>query len=62
MYCGYFQLFKDEEGLFWQTKVEISSDPGRMGGVEERRVEMYEEGNKTFMILRPKQDLILEVC
>jgi hypothetical protein len=32
MYCGYFELFEDEQGLYWRTKVEISSDPGRVGG------------------------------
>ena len=62
MYCGYLQLFEDENGLYWETTVEISSDPARMGGpLEVRRVQYLEENGKTYMILRPKQDLILEV-
>lgn len=62
MYCGYLELFEDDDGLYWQTKVECSSDPNRFGGLEVRRIEYFEEGGKTFMVLQPKQDLILEVC
>lgn len=62
MYCGYLQLFEDDDGLYWETTVEISSDPNRMGGpLEVRRVQYFEEDGKSFMVLRPKQDLILEV-
>ena len=60
-YCGYLKLFKDDEGLYWQTTVEVCTDPNRMGGLEVRRVQMFEEGGKQYMILQPKQDLILEV-
>jgi len=63
MYCGYFELFEDSEGLFRRTKVEISSDPGRVGGIEERRVAFEEdEGGKRLMVLRPTEDMTLEVC
>ena len=61
MYCGYLELFKDNDGLWWQTKVECASDPNRMGGLEVRRVNYFEEDGKQFMILQPKQDMILEV-
>ena len=61
MYCGHLELFKDEEGLYWQTKVEVCSDPNRIGGLEVRRIEYFEEDGKTYMVLQPKQDLILEV-
>ncbi|KAK3722379.1 hypothetical protein LTR37_002370 [Vermiconidia calcicola] len=60
MYCGYLELFEDEEGLFWKTKVEICSDPNRFGGFEERRIEYFEEDGKAFMVLQPKQDMVLE--
>lgn len=62
MYCGYFQLFKDDAGgLYWQTKVEVSTDPARIGGIEERKVILQEENGKQFMILEPKQDMLLDV-
>lgn len=62
MYCGYLELFEDEEGLWWKTKVECCSDPKRMGGFEVRRLKYFEENGESFMILQPKQDLLLEVC
>jgi hypothetical protein len=63
MYCGYMQLFEDGNGgLYWQTKVEVSSDPQRMGGIEERKVILLEEGGKEYMVLEPKQDMMMEVC
>ena len=62
MYCGYFELFEDEEGLYWRTKVEISSDPGRVGGFEERRVEFVEDGERRLMVLRPTGEMTMEVC
>jgi hypothetical protein len=61
MYCGYFELFEDEQGLYWRTKVEISSDPGRVGGIEERRVEFVEEGGRRLMVLRPTGEMTMEV-
>lgn len=61
MYCGYIELFKDDQGLYWQTTVEVCSDPNRKGGLEVRRIEFVEEGGKTYMVLQPKQDMILEV-
>jgi len=61
MYCGYLQLFEDEEGLYWQTRVEVCSDPARMGAIEERRVKYFEEGGKAFMQLEPKNDMVMEV-
>lgn len=61
MYCGHLQLFEDSEGLYWQTKVVISSDPNRQGGVEERRVQVFDEGGKTYMILQPKNDMVMHV-
>ncbi|KAK5123976.1 hypothetical protein LTR85_002173 [Meristemomyces frigidus] len=62
MYCGYLELFQDDDdgGLFWQTTVEISSDPNRKGGLEVTRVEYIEEGGKAYMILQPKNDMVME--
>lgn len=65
MYCGYLELFRDEGGedggLWWQTRVEISSDPNRMGGLEVRRVKYFEEGGKAYMVLQPENDMVMEV-
>ena len=61
MYCGYMELFKDEKGLFWKTKVEIASDPTRVGGYQTRRVECFEENGEAFMVLRPVDPSVLEV-
>jgi hypothetical protein len=63
MYCGYFEMFEDGEGLFWRTRVEISSDPSRVGGVEERRVGFEEEGvgGRRLLVLRPTGDMTMEV-
>ena len=61
MYCGYLEMFEDDDGLFWQTRVECCSDPNRMGGLEVRRIKYLEEDGKAFMVLQPKQDMILEV-
>ena len=60
MYCGYLKLYEDEQGLYWQTRVEVCSDPARMGGIEERRLKYFEEDGKPYIELRPKQDMILE--
>ena len=61
MYCGHLELFEDEDGLFWQTKVEVYSDPNRMGGLEVRRVEYLEEDGRAFMVLQPKDEMVMEV-
>lgn len=61
MYCGYLKLYEDDLGLYWQTLVEVSSDPERIGGIEERRLHLFEESGKSFMTLKPKRDLLLEV-
>lgn len=62
MYCGYFQLLRDVEGgLYWRTEVEVSSDPNRIGGIEERKVVLMEEGGRQVMILEPRQDMLLDV-
>ena len=61
MYCGHLQLFEDDQGLYWETQVEIASDPSRFGGVEHRRVQLEEKDGRVFMTLRPRQDLVLEV-
>ncbi|EXJ82707.1 hypothetical protein A1O3_06521 [Capronia epimyces CBS 606.96] len=60
MYCGYLQLFKDDQGLFWKTNVEIASDPTRVGGVQTRRVEYLEENGQAFMVLRLVDPIALE--
>jgi len=61
-YCGYLELFADDDGeLWWQTRVEVSSDPSRMGGLEVRRVRYLEEGDKAYMVLQPEKDMVLEV-
>ena len=61
MYCGYLQLFEDEDGLYWETTVEISSDPNRKGGNEVRRVQLEERNGKGSMTLRPVKDMVMEV-
>jgi hypothetical protein len=62
MYCGYMKLFEDEKGLYWQTTVDIASDPTRAGGVEERRVVLLQNANGEPMIeLSPRQDLLTDV-
>ncbi|ETN45875.1 uncharacterized protein HMPREF1541_00056 [Cyphellophora europaea CBS 101466] len=65
MYCGYVSVYEDEKGLFWQAKVEVASDPNRVGGIEERRVRILEEvaeggEKKIVMELRPKQDMLAD--
>ena len=62
MYCGYMRLFEDEKGLYWRTQVEVSSDPARTGGVEERRVRLFKdaEGNPVLE-LTPRQDMLTDV-
>ncbi|KAF2484082.1 Lipocalin-like domain-containing protein [Neohortaea acidophila] len=60
MYCGYMEVYEDEAGLWWRTKVEVSSDPARMGGYEVRRVELIQEGGREVMVLRPERDMVLE--
>ena len=64
MYCGWLELFEDSEGLYWETRVEVSSDPNRKGGLEVRRVELREgEGGegRRVMVLRPVRDMVMEV-
>lgn len=61
MYCGYIELFKDEKGLFWKTKVEIASDPTRVGGFQTRRIEHFEENGEAFKVVRPVDPIVLEV-
>lgn len=62
MYCGHLKLCQAEEGgLYWPTLVEISTDPNRMGGIEERKVTLLEEDGKSYMVLEPKQDVLLDV-
>lgn len=61
MYCGYLELFEDEKGLFWKTKVEIASDPTRVGGFQTRRVEYIQENGEALMVLRPVDPVTLKV-
>ena len=62
MYCGYLKLYKDSQGhLYWQCNVEMSTDPNRLGGIQERGVTLSQENGKSYMILEPKQDMVLEV-
>lgn len=71
MYCGYLKLLqeessKGEEGLWWETTVEVCSDPARFGGKEKRKVKFVKdqrEGKRgrELMELRPFQDLVTEV-
>lgn len=61
MYCGCLKLFEDEGGLYWETRVEVSSDPVRKGGVEVRRVVLEGEGLGAVMTLRPVRDMVMEV-
>ena len=60
MYCGYMELFEDEKGLYWRTKVEIASDPTRIGGYQVRRVEHVVEDGQAFKIVRPVDPVNLE--
>lgn len=61
MYCGYMELSEDDKGLLWRTKVEVASDPTRVGGYQTRRVQHVEENGKSFKILRPVDPIVLEV-
>ena len=73
MYCGYLKLFQDEskrgeedEGIWWETTVEVCSDPARFGGKEKRKLRFVKderEGKEggELMELRPFQDLVTEV-
>jgi hypothetical protein len=62
MYCGYMELLQDDKGeLYWQTRVEVASDPRGIGGLEVRRLKYFEEDGKAYMILQPEKDLIMEV-
>lgn len=64
MYCGYIQLFKDPgsgDGEFWwETHVEIASDPNRIGGIQKRMVKYTEEGGKSYMELKPEKDMVYD--
>ncbi|KAJ9643669.1 hypothetical protein H2204_001814 [Knufia peltigerae] len=60
MYCGYMELSEDDKGLLWKTKVEIASDPTRVGGYQTRRVEYVEENGKHFKIVRPVDPILFE--
>lgn len=62
MYCGYMRLFEDENGLYWRTLVEVSSDPVRTGGVEERRVRLFQDADgKSVLELSPTRNLLTDV-
>lgn len=78
MYCGRVELYQEEdakvkgegEGEFWwRTKVDVASDPERVGGWEVRRVRVLEwegegqgEGRRArVMELMPRQDLFADV-
>jgi hypothetical protein len=60
-YTGYLSLFRDENGLYWQTTVDASLEPTRIGRTEERRLDYFEEGGKEFMELQPVNEVTLEV-
>ncbi|KAK3677804.1 hypothetical protein LTR78_002654 [Recurvomyces mirabilis] len=60
MYCGYLKLFEDEKGLYWETRVDISTDPSQAGSLQVRRAELTEEGGKSFMVLQPERDMVME--
>jgi hypothetical protein len=64
MYCGYFKLFKEEgsaEGeLWWETQVEIASDPNRIGGIQKRLLKYTEKGGKAYMELKPVKDMVFD--
>lgn len=53
MYCGQIELFQDDQGLFWKTKVDVASDPSRIGGLQVRRVVLSEEDGRHVMTLQP---------
>lgn len=53
MYCGQIELFRDSQGLFWKTKVDVASDPFRVGGHQIRRVVLGMEDGRQIMILQP---------
>ena len=67
MYCGYLKLYQEEgkegdEGLWWETKVEVCSDPNRFGALEKRKVRFVRmENGEEGMELKPFQDLVMEV-
>jgi hypothetical protein len=65
MYCGRVELYEDDQGLWWRTKVDVATDPERVGGWEVRRVQVlkWEAGDgkrAKVMELRPRQDMFAE--
>jgi hypothetical protein len=62
MYCGYIELFKEEESgeLWWETRVEIASDPNRIGSIQKRMLKYTEEGGRAYMELRPEKDMVCD--
>ena len=58
MYCGNFKFCEGGNNeLWWETKVKIASDPSRIGGLQVRKLQYFEEEGKSFMLLTPKQDM-----
>lgn len=62
MYCGQIELFEDDQGLFWKTKVDVASDPSRIGGLQVRRVSLSEEDGRKVMTLQPLNAEATVVC
>jgi hypothetical protein len=62
MYCGQIELFKDDQGLFWKTKVDVASNPSWIGGEQVRRVTSSEEDGRRVMILQPLNADAKVVC
>ncbi|KAF2765148.1 hypothetical protein EJ03DRAFT_331197 [Teratosphaeria nubilosa] len=60
-YAGYLQLFEDDEGLYWETKVDVATQPANMGSKQVRRVKYFEENGKAYMILQPVNDMVMLV-
>lgn len=65
MYCGYMTLLENDKGLCWQTRVEVASDPVRVGRIAERQVRIIEEeglaGKNVVLELSPRQHMLTDV-
>jgi len=59
MWCGHFQLFKDETGIYWEAIVEVAADPSRIGDVEARRTEYVQSEGKEIMVLSTIKDFVM---
>jgi hypothetical protein len=60
-YSGAYKLSQEEGSLTLTTKVEIALDPSWIGGLQKRNIELYSNGAREYLVLRPVQFLALPV-